>query len=58
MQAFEEHSEMFRGLLSRVKTNLVRIYLKYGIWHQAQLTDNQGRRRGPAKFLRVLNTKY
>ncbi len=58
MRAFEEDSEMFGGLLNRVKTNLVRIYLEYGIRHQAQLTDNQGRRRGPAKFLRVLNTKY
>ena len=57
MQAFEEHSEMFRDLLNRVKTDLVRIYLKYDIWHQARLMDNQGRRRGPAKFLRVLNTK-
>jgi hypothetical protein len=59
MQAFEEDSEMFRDLLNRVKTNLVRTYLKYGIWHhQARLTDYQGRRRGPAKFLRILNTKY
>ncbi len=32
MQAFEEHSEMFRDLLSGVKTNLVRMYLVYGIW--------------------------
>jgi hypothetical protein len=58
MRAFKEHSEIFRDLLNRVKTNLVRIYLKYGIWNQAQLTDNQGQRRGPAKFLRVINTKY
>jgi hypothetical protein len=58
MRAFEGHSEMFRKLLSGVKTSLVRIYLEYGTWHQARLTDNQGRRRGPAKFLCVLNTKY
>jgi hypothetical protein len=32
MQAFEEHSEMFRDLLNGVKTNLVRLYLVYGIW--------------------------
>jgi hypothetical protein len=58
MQAFEEHSEMFRDLLNRVKTDIVRIYLEYGIWNQARLTDNQVQRRGPAKFLRIINTKY
>jgi hypothetical protein len=31
LRAFAEHSEMFRDRLNRVKADLVRLYLKYGI---------------------------
>ena len=46
---------MFKGLLNRVKVDLVRIYFKmiYG----AQLTDCEGQWGDQAKFLRVFNTE-
>ena len=55
LETFAEDSEMFKGLLNRVKVDLVRIYLKmiYG----AQLTDCEGQWGDQAKFLRVFDTE-
>jgi hypothetical protein len=41
LQTFAEASEMFRGLLNRVKVDIVRIYFENDIKY-TQLTNNKG----------------
>ena len=56
LRAFAEGSEMFRGLLNRVRVDLVRTHPN--VLSGLQLTESKGQRGRSAKFLRLYVTKF